>query len=112
MLKSFLYYSELRKEIISKYSLSKTNLTGKNMEDIEKANTKIISLRKCIHDSVMEVAERVDITKNLKKLPTKLSGGQQQRVAIARSIVKKPEILLMDEPLSNLDAKLRVETRN
>ena len=106
------YYGDLRKELVSMYGISKENLTKEDEIKIEKAQKKIISLKQCIHDSVMEVAERVDITKNLKKLPTKLSGGQQQRVAIARSIVKKPEILLMDEPLSNLDAKLRVETRN
>ncbi len=59
----------------------------------------------------MEVAKRVEILPILQKKPTRLSGGQQQRVAIARAIVKKPDILLMDEPLSNLDAKLRISTR-
>lgn len=60
---------------------------------------------------MLRTAEKVEITKNLAKKPTKLSGGQQQRVAIARGIVRHPDILLMDEPLSNLDAKLRVQTR-
>lgn len=60
---------------------------------------------------VVEVAEIVKIADQLDKKPAQLSGGQQQRVAIARALAKKPEILLLDEPLSNLDTKLRVETR-
>ncbi|WP_391591840.1 Sugar ABC transporter, ATP-binding protein [[Mycoplasma] cavipharyngis] len=71
----------------------------------------ILKIAEAINLDVLEVANRVEITKNLKKKPTQLSGGQQQRVALARAIVKKPKILLMDEPLSNLDAKLRIKTR-
>jgi multiple sugar transport system ATP-binding protein len=57
------------------------------------------------------VAESVGLGELLKRRPKDLSGGQQQRVAIARAIVREPAVFLFDEPLSNLDAKLRVETR-
>ncbi|MBL8382785.1 MAG: ABC transporter ATP-binding protein [Burkholderiales bacterium] len=60
---------------------------------------------------VARAAERVELTPYLARMPRELSGGQRQRVALARSIVRKPRVFLMDEPLSNLDAKLRVVAR-
>ena len=65
-----------------------------------------------IKSRVDEILETVKITQYADRLPERLSGGQQQRVALARAIVIKPDVLLMDEPLSNLDAKLRIEMRN
>ncbi|QWF79418.1 ABC transporter ATP-binding protein [Amycolatopsis sp. CA-230715] len=64
-----------------------------------------------IADKVKEAAGLLDLTKYLDRKPKALSGGQRQRVAMGRAIVREPSVFLMDEPLSNLDAKLRVETR-
>lgn len=64
-----------------------------------------------LHGKVMDAADIVQLTPELNRFPKNLSGGQRQRVALARSVVSQANVILMDEPLSNLDAKLRVESR-
>ncbi|MEV8183185.1 ABC transporter ATP-binding protein [Specibacter sp. NPDC078692] len=83
-------------------SVEKNIAFGLEMRNVPKAEVK---------KRVAEAIELVQLGPHAKKLPGQMSGGQQQRVAIARAVVLRPQLVLMDEPLSNLDAKLRLEMR-
>ena len=94
--------------VFQNYAIYPTMTVRENIEFGLKNN----KVPKAEHDAlVKEISEIVGIADLLDRKPSTLSGGQRQRIALARAMVKKPKVFLMDEPLSNLDAKLRVSMR-
>ncbi len=94
--------------VFQNYALYPT-MTVKGNIEFGLANRKVPKKER--QQLVAEIAEIVGLTDHLNKKPDKLSGGQRQRVALARAMVKKPKVFILDEPLSNLDAKLRTQMR-
>ena len=97
--------------VFQSYALYPHMTVAKNIESPLIGRRSERTSREARAQQVMQAADMLGLTDLLDRKPGQLSGGQRQRVAVARAIVRKPAVFLMDEPLSNLDAKLRTETR-
>ncbi len=105
--------NDIKKDIYNKLYLEQHG-TESEGKDTDKALMSQAGkmVKEYIHQHVLNAATILDITDYLPKRPKEMSGGQRQRVAIGRAIVREPKVFLMDEPLSNLDAKLRNQMRS
>ena len=99
-----------KNEIQNKLSILEKELTEAKTNEVPLYHLRYMTKTE-IHKKVMEAAKILQIEEYLARKPKALSGGQRQRVAIGRAIVRHPKLFLMDEPLSNLDAKLRLQMR-
>ena len=97
--------------VFQSYALYPHMTVRKNVESPLVANRATKVAKDEREERIQEAADILDLGEYLDRKPAELSGGQRQRVALARAIVRRPEVFLMDEPLSNLDAKLRTQTR-
>ena len=104
-------HMSVRKNIATPLEMRGLNLAGR-LPGVGRLVPGTGAMRRAIDNKVGRVAEALEIGPLLTRKPNQLSGGQRQRVALARAMVREPRIFLMDEPLSNLDAKLRVQMRS
>ncbi|WP_293340005.1 ATP-binding cassette domain-containing protein [Microcoleus sp. CAWBG58] len=105
----YLTYNTVNKERI--YTLGEDFLVGATRK-LPPGLRYLSEREKAVGERVLKVAQLLQIEPLLNRFPKQLSGGQKQRVALGRAMARNPEVFLMDEPLSNLDAKLRAETRS